>query len=71
VLKRVEDAIRDGDNIRAIVRGTGVNQDGKTKGITLPNAVAQAELIKATYQSAGLDMSDTQYFEAHVRTSVE
>ncbi|KAL2849620.1 hypothetical protein BJX68DRAFT_275890 [Aspergillus pseudodeflectus] len=65
VLKRVEDAIRDGDNIRAIVRGTGVNQDGKTKGITLPNAVAQAELIKATYQSAGLDMSDTQYFEAH------
>ncbi|KAL2872619.1 type I polyketide synthase [Aspergillus lucknowensis] len=65
VLKRVEDAIRDGDNIRAIVRGTGVNQDGKTKGITLPNAVAQAELIKATYQSAGLDMGDTQYFEAH------
>ncbi|KIA76017.1 polyketide synthase [Aspergillus ustus] len=65
VLKRVEDALRDGDNIRAIVRGTGVNQDGKTKGITLPNAVAQAELIKATYQSAGLDMGDTQYFEAH------
>ncbi|KAL3458861.1 hypothetical protein BJX64DRAFT_301686 [Aspergillus heterothallicus] len=65
VLKRVEDAIRDGDNIRAIVRGTGVNQDGKTKGITLPNAVAQAELIKATYQSAGLDMGETQYFEAH------
>ncbi|KAJ0418705.1 hypothetical protein BJY00DRAFT_314616 [Aspergillus carlsbadensis] len=65
VLKRVEDALRDGDNIRAIVRGTGVNQDGKTKGITLPNAVAQAELIKSTYQSAGLDMRDTQYFEAH------
>ncbi|KAL2831410.1 hypothetical protein BDW59DRAFT_182083 [Aspergillus cavernicola] len=65
VLKRVEDAIRDGDNIRAIVRGTGVNQDGKTKGITLPNAVAQAELIRATYGAAGLDMAETQYFEAH------
>ncbi|KAL4794077.1 hypothetical protein BDV19DRAFT_390587 [Aspergillus venezuelensis] len=65
VLKRVEDAIRDGDNIRAIVRGTGVNQDGKTKGITLPNAVAQAELIRSTYASAGIDLSDTQYFEAH------
>ncbi|KAE8554287.1 hypothetical protein TMatcc_006203 [Talaromyces marneffei ATCC 18224] len=65
VLKRVEDAIRDGDNIRAIVRGTGVNQDGKTKGITLPNAVAQAELIRSTYASAGLDLGDTQYFEAH------
>lgn len=66
VLKRVEDAIRDGDNIRAIVRGTGVNQDGKTKGITLPNAVAQAELIRSTYASAGLNLGDTQYFEAHV-----
>ncbi|KAL3471493.1 hypothetical protein BJX99DRAFT_250425 [Aspergillus californicus] len=65
VLKRVEDAIRDGDSIRAIVRGTGVNQDGKTKGITLPNAVAQGELIRATYEKAGLDMGDTQYFEAH------
>ncbi|KAL4940592.1 hypothetical protein BDV06DRAFT_223966 [Aspergillus oleicola] len=65
VLKRVEDAIRDGDSIRAIVRGTGVNQDGKTKGITLPNAVAQAELIRSTYGSAGIDMSETQYFEAH------
>ena len=66
VLKRVEDAIRDGDSIRAIIRGTGVNQDGRTKGITLPSVSAQANLIKSTYNSAGIDMSETSYFEAHV-----
>ena len=65
-LKRVEDAIRDGDHIRAVIRGTAVNQDGKTKGITLPSASAQADLIRSTYLSAGLPMNETAYFEAHV-----
>lgn len=69
VLKRVDDAIRDGDPIRAVIRGTGVNQDGKTKGITVPNADAQAELIRSTYRSAGIDFTDTHYFEAHVSLS--
>lgn len=66
VLKRFEDAIRDGDSIRAIIRGTGVNQDGRTKGITLPSALAQTKLIQSTYASAGIDMSLTSYVEAHV-----
>ena len=66
VLKRVDDAIRDGDPIRAIIRGTGVNQDGKTKSITVPNPDAQADLIRSTYRSAGLSLRDTHYFEAHV-----
>ena len=68
VLKRVEDAIWNGDPIRAVIRGTGVNQDGKTKGITLPSAQAQADLIRLTYKSAGLDFKDTRFFEAHVRS---
>jgi len=66
ILKPINDAIRDGDPIRAVIRGTGVNQDGKTKGITVPSADAQADLIRSTYLSAGLNFKDTQYFEAHV-----
>jgi 3-oxoacyl-(acyl-carrier-protein) synthase len=64
-LKPLADAIRDNNVIRAVIRGTGVNQDGKTPGITLPSAEAQEELIRTTYQSAGLDFSETNYFEAH------
>lgn len=65
LLKHVDDAIRDGDCIRAVIRGTGVNQDGKTPGITLPSSEAQSSLIRSTYASAGLDPADTAYFEAH------
>jgi acyl transferase domain-containing protein len=66
ILKPLADALRDGDPIRAVIRGTGVNQDGHTTGITLPNSEAQADLIRSTYDSAGLDFSHTGYFEAHV-----
>ncbi|CCF35613.1 PKSN polyketide synthase for alternapyrone biosynthesis protein [Colletotrichum higginsianum] len=65
VLKRLKDALRDGDTIRAVIRGTGTNADGKTPGITQPSSEAQAELIRTTYEAAGLSLSDTQYFEAH------
>ncbi|KAK0375860.1 PKSN polyketide synthase for alternapyrone biosynthesis protein [Colletotrichum limetticola] len=65
VVKRLRDALRDGDTIRAVIRGTGTNADGKTPGITQPSAEAQAELIRSTYEKAGLLYSDTQYFEAH------
>ena len=66
ILKRVSDAVRDGDPIRAVIRGTAVNQDGKTKAITVPSAEAQANLIRLTYRLAGLEFKDTHYFEAHV-----
>jgi acyl transferase domain-containing protein len=66
VLKRVDDAISVGDPIRAVIRGTGSNQDGHTKGFTLPSADAQAALIQETYRRAGVDMRDTGYVEAHV-----
>ena len=66
VLKRVDDAIEGGDPIRAIIRGTGSNHDGHTKGLTLPSATAQASLIRDVYRDAGLDFKDTSYVEAHV-----
>ncbi|KAM0545786.1 hypothetical protein ACHAPJ_011210 [Fusarium lateritium] len=66
VLKKIEDALRDGDNIRAVIRGSGSNQDGKTRSITRPCPQAQADLIRSVYRRAGLDMADTSYFEAHV-----
>ncbi|CAL3969736.1 unnamed protein product [Diplocarpon coronariae] len=65
LLKRAKDAVRDGDTIRAIVRGSGSNQDGKTPTMTMPNGAAQADLIRAAYKSAGLDPAATHYCEAH------
>ncbi|OQD84967.1 hypothetical protein PENANT_c011G03847 [Penicillium antarcticum] len=69
ILKPLSAALADGDHIECIVRETGANQDGRTKGITMPNPVAQAELIRTTYARAGLDLSKPsdrpQYFEAH------
>ena len=65
ILKRKSRAELDGDTIRALVRGTGVNHDGRKQGITLPSPEAQEALIRRTYASAGLDPADTQYFEAH------
>lgn len=69
VLKTLSAALADGDHIECIVRETGINQDGRTKGITMPNPVAQANLIHETYAKAGLDLSKAsdrpQYFEAH------
>ncbi|KAF4179877.1 hypothetical protein CNMCM7927_001594 [Aspergillus lentulus] len=65
VIKRLDSAIRDGDTIRAVIRSSSSNQDGKTPGITQPSKEAQVRLIRDTYKKAGLDMSLTRYFEAH------
>ena len=65
VLKRVSDAIRDGDTIRAVIRNTVSNQDGKSPGITQPTKSAQVDLIRQAYESVGLDPGSTRYFEAH------
>lgn len=65
IVKRLASANHDGDRIRAIVRGTGTNQDGKTPGLSLPNPEAQEALIRKVYASAGLDPNDTGYVEAH------
>ncbi|KAI6496398.1 putative Hybrid PKS-NRPS biosynthetic cluster [Pyricularia oryzae] len=69
LLKPLSRALRDGDPIRGVVRATGVNSDGRTPGITMPSAEAQASLIWDTYRAAGLDPFNVeercQYFEAH------
>ncbi|KAF2004140.1 polyketide synthase-like protein [Amniculicola lignicola CBS 123094] len=65
VLKRLSQAIADGDVIRSIVRSTGCNQDGRTPGITQPSRQSQEDLMRETYCRAGLDLSETRFFEAH------
>lgn len=65
VIKRLSDAIRDGNTIRAVIRSTGSNQDGHTPGVTQPSKESQALLIKETYKKARLDFEPTRYFEAH------
>ncbi|KAJ5720182.1 Acyl transferase/acyl hydrolase/lysophospholipase [Penicillium malachiteum] len=65
LLKPLSAAIRDKDAIRAVVRATGINQDGRTPGITMPSRVAQADLINEIYKNSNLSMLETGYFEAH------
>ena len=65
IIKPLSAAIRDNDTIRAVVRGTGVNSDGRTPGITQPSYEAQVSLIRSVYDRFDLDMSQTRYFEAH------
>ncbi|KAI3391508.1 hypothetical protein diail_7206 [Diaporthe ilicicola] len=66
MLKRLSDAVRDGDPIRAIVRGTATNSDGRTPGIASPSSEAQAMATKAAYANAGItDLSATGYIEMH------
>ncbi|KAB5585722.1 putative polyketide synthase [Coniochaeta sp. 2T2.1] len=68
-LKPLSRALADGDRIEGIIRETGVNSDGRTKGITMPNPEAQARLINETYRRAGLNPRNAedrcQFFEAH------
>ncbi|KHN94379.1 Beta-ketoacyl synthase [Metarhizium album ARSEF 1941] len=65
ILKRVADAVRDADPIRAVIRGSGCNRDGHTKEFTTPDVEAQTSLIVETYHSAGLSLAETRYVEAH------
>ncbi len=65
VLKRLSDALRDGDNIWAILRGSATNQDGRTSGITAPNARSQQEVIRAALTNAGISPREVSYIEAH------
>ncbi|OQD63284.1 hypothetical protein PENPOL_c010G08089 [Penicillium polonicum] len=67
LLKPLSQALRDNDHIEGLIRGSGINSDGQSPGITMPTAAAQAALIRATYQRAGLDpiKDRCQYFECH------
>ena len=65
LIKRLNDALKDGNTIRAVIRATGTNQDGRTPGITQPSGTAQEANIRAIYDRHGLDKAETRFVEAH------
>lgn len=65
ILKPLNRALRDGDNIYAVIKGTAANQDGNCIGITAPNAMAQRDVIIAALEDAGIDAQTISYIEAH------
>ncbi len=65
VLKRLSDARRDGDRILGLIRGTAVNQDGLTSGLTAPSGRAQQEVIRKALARAGIAAADLSLFEVH------
>nr|WP_314940428.1 polyketide synthase Pks13 [Corynebacterium durum] len=65
VLKRVKEAIADGDTILAVIKGSAVNSDGRSNGLTAPNPDAQVDVLDRAYSDAGVDPSTVDYVEAH------
>jgi acyl transferase domain-containing protein/NADPH:quinone reductase-like Zn-dependent oxidoreductase/NAD(P)-dependent dehydrogenase (short-subunit alcohol dehydrogenase family)/acyl carrier protein len=65
VLKRLSDAQRDGDRILALIRGSAINQDGRSSGLTAPNGRAQEALIRAALANSHVSPTDIDYVEAH------
>ena len=65
ILKRLSDAVADRDNILAVIRGTAVNQDGRSGGMTAPSGPAQEEVIKKALEDAGMTPEDITYVETH------
>lgn len=65
LLKPLRAAVRDGDFIYAVIRGTALNQDGRTPGMTVPSQSAQESLVRMACDRAGVDPADIQYVEAH------
>ncbi|MGW0913804.1 thioester reductase domain-containing protein [Streptomyces sp. NPDC002784] len=65
VLKRYSDALRDGDPVLALVRGSAVNHDGRSSGLTVPNPAAQQGVIRGALEQAGIAPGDVDYIEAH------
>lgn len=65
LLKPLSKAINDKDHIYAVIKGTAINQDGASMGITAPNALAQADVIEKAWQDAGIAPETITYIEAH------
>ncbi|WP_145325704.1 type I polyketide synthase [Paenibacillus xylanexedens] len=65
LLKPLSKAIQDGDPIHAVIRGTGINQDGNTPGITVPRGESQKQLIQEVYNRNGINPQQVKYVEAH------
>jgi polyketide synthase PksM len=65
LLKRLRDALADGDHVYAVIRGSAINQDGATNGITAPNALSQEQLEREVYEGYGIHPEQIQMVEAH------
>ncbi len=65
VLKRLSRAQRDGDRVYAVIRGSAVNHDGRTGGLTVPNAHAQEAVVRAALRVANIEPAQVNYIEAH------
>jgi polyketide synthase 13 len=65
ILKRVDDARRDGDQILAVIAGSAVNHDGRSNGLIAPNPDAQADVLRRAYKDAGINPRNVDYVEAH------
>ena len=65
VLKRLSDAVRDGDSILALIRGSATNHDGRSNGLTAPSVQAQMSVIKKSLNQANINPSDMGLIEAH------
>ena len=65
VLKRLCEALRDGDRVLAVVRGSAINQDGRSNGLMAPNPAAQAAVLRAACADAGVEPREVDYVEAH------
>ena len=65
VLKRLSDALKDGDPVRAVIRGSAVNQDGRSNGLTAPNGLAQQAVIREALRAANVPPARVSYLEAH------
>ena len=65
ILKRLQDAERNGDHIYGVIRASGTNQDGQTSGITVPSFQAQSQLQETIYKTQRINVEDIQYIEAH------
>ena len=65
MVKRLQDAIKDGDYVHGVIRGTAVNQDGRSQGLTAPNEISQQKVISAALQQAQCTANDVSYVEAH------
>ncbi|MCW5313076.1 SDR family NAD(P)-dependent oxidoreductase [Nostoc sp. KVJ3] len=65
ILKRLSDAVTDGDNILAVIRASAINQDGHTSGLTVPNGPSQQAVIRQALNNAGIKPDQIGYIEAH------
>ncbi|HEX8118182.1 MAG TPA: type I polyketide synthase, partial [Pyrinomonadaceae bacterium] len=65
VLKRLSDAVADGDHVYATIRGSAVNNDGRTNGLTAPNGLSQQAVVRMALASARVQPSQVSYVEAH------